>query len=42
VTTKKNSGSASATLASGGDYHPFGPLKSFTFGNSLVFTRTLT
>jgi hypothetical protein len=30
------------TLASKGEYHSFGPLKSFTFANSLVFARTLT
>jgi YD repeat-containing protein len=42
VTTKKDSGSASVTLAASGQYHAFGPLKSFTFGNGLVFTETLT
>jgi RHS repeat-associated protein len=42
VTTKKDSGSSTVTLASGVAYEPFGPLKSLTHGNSLVLTKTFS
>jgi RHS repeat-associated protein len=32
-------GGSTATVASNGSYEPFGPLKSLTFGNSLVLSR---
>jgi RHS repeat-associated protein len=42
VTTKKDSGSATVTLASGVAYEPFGPLASLTYGNGLALTKTFT
>jgi RHS repeat-associated protein len=42
VTTKKDSGSPSVTLASSVAYLPFGPLTSLTYGNGLVLTKTYT
>jgi YD repeat-containing protein len=42
VTTKKDSGSSTVTLASSVAYEPFGPLKSLTHGNSLVLSKTFT
>jgi RHS repeat-associated protein len=39
VTTQKTSTAAVATLASGIAYEAFGPLKSLTYGNGLVFLR---
>jgi RHS repeat-associated protein len=42
VTTKKDSGSASVTLASDVAYEPFGPLNALTYGNGLVLTKTFT
>jgi RHS repeat-associated protein len=42
VTTKKDSGSASVTLASSVAYLPFGPLTSLTYGNGLELTKSYT
>ena len=42
VTTKKDSGSSTVTLASSVGYEPFGPLTSLTYGNGLVLTKTFT
>jgi RHS repeat-associated protein len=42
VTTKKDSGSSTVTLASSVAYQPFGPLSGFTYGNGLVLTKTYT
>ena len=42
VTTKKDSGSASVTLASGVAYQPFGPLQALTYGNGLILWKTFT
>jgi YD repeat-containing protein len=42
VTTKKDSGSPSVTLASSVTYLPFGPLTGLTYGNGLVLTKTVT
>ena len=40
VTTQANSTAPVVTLASNVTYKPFGPLKSFTYGNGLVMTRS--
>jgi RHS repeat-associated protein len=42
VTTKKDSGSPSVTLASSVVYQPFGDLASLTYGNGLTLSRTFT
>jgi RHS repeat-associated protein len=42
ITTKKDSGSATVTLAASVIYQPFGPLASLTYGNGLVLTETVT
>ena len=42
VTTKKDALASPVTLASSVLYHPFGQVKSFTYGNNLVFTKTVT
>jgi YD repeat-containing protein len=42
VTTKKDSGSASVTLASDVAYQPFGPLQSLTYGKGLSLWKTFT
>jgi RHS repeat-associated protein len=42
VTTKKDSGSSTVTLASSLAYLPFGPLTSLTYGNGLVLAKTFT
>lgn len=42
VTTKQNAAAASATLASGVVYQPFGDLQSLTYGNGLSLWRTFT
>jgi len=42
VTTKKDSGSSSVTLASTVVYQPFGDLASLTYGNGLTLSKTFT
>jgi RHS repeat-associated protein len=42
VTTKKDSGSSTVTLASSVVYAPFGPLASLAYGNGLALTKTFT
>jgi RHS repeat-associated protein len=42
VTTKKDSGSATVTLASSVTYQPFGPLASLSYGNGLTLAKTFT
>jgi RHS repeat-associated protein len=42
VTTKANAASPSVTLASSILYREFGPLRSLTYGNGLIFSRTYT
>jgi RHS repeat-associated protein len=42
VTTKKDTSSATVTLASDVAYQPFGPLQSLTYGNGLTLWKTFT
>ncbi|POR46473.1 DUF6531 domain-containing protein, partial [Bosea psychrotolerans] len=42
VTTKQNAAAASAVLASGVAYQPFGDLQSLSYGNGLSLWRTFT
>jgi RHS repeat-associated protein len=42
VTTKKDSGSATVTLASSVTYQPFGALKSLTYGNGVTLAKSFT
>jgi RHS repeat-associated protein len=42
ITTKQNAAAASAVLASGVAYQPFGDLQSLTYGNGLSLWRTFT
>lgn len=42
ITTKKDAGSASVTLASGVAYLPLGPLTALTYGNGLTLGKTYT
>jgi RHS repeat-associated protein len=42
ITTKKDSGSSSVTLASSIAYLPLGPLTTLTYGNGLTLSKTYT